>query len=52
MKYKYICRIWKEAMKLTAPHKYKDYISCTCQVQCKFNLDILKLEQEINNKKT
>ena len=50
MKYKYICKIWKEAMKHTAPHKYKDYIGCPCKLQCRFKLDILKYEEEMRNK--
>ena len=45
MKYKYICKIWKEAMKHTQPHKYKDYISCTCKVECKFKLSKEELEK-------
>ena len=51
MKYKYICKIWKEAMKYTAPHQYKDYIPCTCKIECKFKLDILKYEKELHTQK-
>ena len=47
MKYKYICKIWKEAMKHTAPHQYKDYIPCTCKTECKFNLDIRKFQKDL-----
>jgi len=47
MQYKYICKIWKEAMKHTAPHKYQDYKSCTCKVECNFKLNILKFDNKL-----
>ena len=39
MKHKYICKIWKEAMKHTQPHKYKDYISCNLEGGLKIATD-------------
>ena len=52
MKYKYICKIWKEAMKHTQSHKYKDFVPCICKKECKFKLDIVKYEESLKKKKS